>query len=139
MLILISSRLFFSFSDVKDTTRNIIAAALILLLMGVLIRTMLRLILRRVKRKQNIVVSPTKFESLQPHHKNLIMESLIEYQLFFRNRILEIDYDYAMNSKAAQSYLIMNGKTASSAVVNAGGATTIELRSETPNPSQSHQ
>jgi hypothetical protein len=105
MLLLVASRFIFTFSDVSDAGKNAIGALLIVFLLIVLIRTVWTLACRKLTRRDLIVLTPGIVESLSPLDQTAISEVLMSYLISHRKKAVEIDQDFAINSKAAKVFL----------------------------------
>jgi ABC-type transport system involved in cytochrome c biogenesis permease subunit len=104
MMLLISSRLIFTFTDVSEGWKNAIAVFLVIFLIFVLLRTVGILFLRKFRGNDHIIVTRGILESLESLDRTSICESLVDYQILHRNRVMQIGQDFAMNSKASQVY-----------------------------------
>jgi hypothetical protein len=107
MVILISSRLIFTFSDVSDAGKNAIAAVLITFLGLVLLRTIGGLVYKKISHNHHIPINQEILESLDAQDRASVSEVLADYNVLHRRRVVEIDQDYAMGSKAAKAFLLI--------------------------------
>jgi hypothetical protein len=105
MVLLISSRLIFTFSDVSDVGKNAIAVVLIIFLILVLIRTVGKLILRKLRGNDTILVTRGMIESLESADRSSINEAVTNHQIFHRQRVVEIDRAYAMSCSASDLFV----------------------------------
>jgi hypothetical protein len=65
MMLLISSRIIFTFSDVSDSGKEVVAVVLIIFLLLILLRTVGESLRRRLAGKQPIIITPGLIDSLQ--------------------------------------------------------------------------
>jgi hypothetical protein len=89
--------------------------------MGILLQSVALLVLKRVQKKQNFIVSQLQLDSLEVQERTAVMGALTQYQVFGRNRTMEIGHDYAMKTNAAQTFAAMSGTAKTM---------TIELKAE---------
>jgi hypothetical protein len=104
MMLLISSRLIFTFADVSEGWKNAIAVFLIVFLVFVLMRTIGILFIRKVKGNNHFLITRGILESLESFDRTSVSESLVDYQILHRNRVMQIEQDFAMNCKASAVY-----------------------------------
>jgi hypothetical protein len=106
-MVLISSRLIFTFSDVSDAGKNAIAAVIISFLVLILLHTFAGLFYKKVSLNDRIVINQGMLESLDFQDRANISEVFTDYNILHRQRVVEIDQEYAMGSKAAKAFLSM--------------------------------
>jgi hypothetical protein len=102
MMLLISSRIIFTFSDVGDSGKEVVAVLLIVFLVVILARTIGETLRQRVTRSQPFLITPGVIESLEPEERAQLGQAMLEYQVLNRRRAMELDQDFALNSTAAK-------------------------------------
>jgi hypothetical protein len=105
MMILISSRLVFTFSDISDTGKNAVSIVLIIFLILVLLRTVGDMLRRKLTGNDDILITPGMLQTLEFQDRTDVGEVLTDYQILYRNRVMQIDQEFAMNSKAAKIFM----------------------------------
>eukprot|EP00475_Leptophrys_vorax_P022572 TRINITY_DN30732_c0_g1_i3.p1 TRINITY_DN30732_c0_g1~~TRINITY_DN30732_c0_g1_i3.p1 ORF type:complete len:224 (-),score=64.56 TRINITY_DN30732_c0_g1_i3:34-705(-) len=99
MVILISSRLIFTFSDVGDKEKNAIGIVLVIFLVGILARNVGAILVRKVKGIRVFEVSAAQIESLDDRKRHDLFVATMHY--LTSNGVVEIEEDWAMKSDAA--------------------------------------
>jgi hypothetical protein len=105
MMLLISSRIIFTFSDVSPSGKEAVAVLLIVFLVLILLRTIGESLRRRITGKSPILVTPGMLKSLDPQEFFDVSHALASYQILHRRRVMEIDPDFAQSTKAASILL----------------------------------
>jgi hypothetical protein len=124
MTVLICSRIIFTFSDFSDSGKNAIAVVLIVALVLVLLHSVIGLLIRKIRGKQHIVVSPGAFESLTPEERSRVCKTWTEYQILHLKKLMEVDHDYAKLCAASKILMASTQKTAQ---VSTAQPTVMEL------------
>jgi hypothetical protein len=101
MMLLISSRIIFTFSDVSDSGKEAVAVLLIVFLVLILLRMVGENLRRRLTSKAPILITPGFVNSLEEQDSINISQALMNYHIVHRQRVMEIDPDFFQNTKAA--------------------------------------
>jgi hypothetical protein len=103
-MILISSRIVFTFSDVTDSGKQVVAVVLIIFMILILLRSLGEKYYRRLNHNEPILITPGLINSLDPQVRADLGNTLLEY-LIDRRRGMQIDYDFVARSKVGHSLL----------------------------------
>jgi hypothetical protein len=107
MMLLISSRIIFTFSDVSEFGKEVVAVLLIIFLVMVFLRTLGQKFHRRWKRNEPCLVTPELIKSLEKQDRMDLGDTVLTYYMY-RMRAMEIDFDFALQSKS--SHILVRGK-----------------------------
>jgi hypothetical protein len=126
-MLLISSRIIFTFSDVSDSGKEFVAALLMGFLLMVLIRTIFGIVRQKISRSQPFLITPGVIESLEPEERAQLSQALVEYHIVDRRRVMELDQTFALNSIAAK--LLFQKKVATERDSSFGGISRVRVDS----------
>jgi hypothetical protein len=102
MMLLIASRLVFTFPDVGENVKNGIGILLAVFLILILVRTVVMLLIKRVRSGKSFVLSSSMFEDLTQQEKAEVCQVVLEF--LTRKRTVEINREYALNSSAQRVF-----------------------------------
>jgi hypothetical protein len=104
MMILISSRIVFSLSDVSESGKEAVAAVLITFLVLILLRTLFLKYYRRINRSQPLFITPGLVRSLDAQTRTSLGEMMLDYTVLHRMRAVEVDLAYVIKNKATRLF-----------------------------------
>eukprot|EP00475_Leptophrys_vorax_P015514 TRINITY_DN21842_c0_g1_i1.p1 TRINITY_DN21842_c0_g1~~TRINITY_DN21842_c0_g1_i1.p1 ORF type:complete len:501 (-),score=106.70 TRINITY_DN21842_c0_g1_i1:41-1369(-) len=102
MLLLISSRLVFTFDDVGDTEKRNIGIVFILFLSLMLFRTMMQILSNWLKKTHPFVISADQLEQLDENEQLLLSTAYLDFVT--SSGVFEIEQDVARTSDAADVF-----------------------------------
>jgi hypothetical protein len=111
MVLLISSRIIFTFGDVSESGKQVVSIVLIIFLAMNVIYTLGQILHQKFSPKPQILITPGMVESLRSQDRLDVAEVFLEHQVVFRKRVVQIDPDFASNSKAASILLSQISET----------------------------
>jgi hypothetical protein len=104
MMLLISSRIIFTFSDVSDSGKEVVAVILIIFLLLILIRTLVESIQRRAAKDEPCLITPGLIDSLQEQERIQLSRAMMDYHVMHRKRVVELSQSFAQSANVSSIF-----------------------------------
>jgi hypothetical protein len=104
IMLLISSRIIFTSSDVNTSAKDAVSVVLIIALVLLVIRTVRSSLHKRMAHKKGIMITQGLIESLEQQDRSNVNQAVVDYFILHKKRVLEIDQNFAMSCTAASVF-----------------------------------